>query len=55
MFARRPNGLGECGDVPGVHLALARNEFRIGYVIAGVWTSVCVAFPALAARGEGYR
>jgi nicotinamidase-related amidase len=23
-------------------------------VIAGVWTSVCVAFPALAARAEGY-
>lgn len=24
-------------------------------IIAGVWTSVCVAFPALTARAEGYR
>jgi nicotinamidase-related amidase len=32
-----------------------RNTGKQTLLIAGIWTSVCVAFPALAARAEGYR
>jgi nicotinamidase-related amidase len=32
-----------------------RNTGRQTLLIAGIWTSVCVAFPALSARIEGYR
>lgn len=31
-----------------------RNTGRKTLIIAGVWTSVCVAFPALQAKAEGY-
>lgn len=31
------------------------NTGRTTLVIAGIWTSVCVAFPALAAKAQGYR
>jgi len=32
-----------------------RNTGRKTLIIAGVWTSVCVAFPALQAKAEGYK
>jgi nicotinamidase-related amidase len=32
-----------------------RNTGKQTLLIAGIWTSVCVAFPALAAKAEGYR
>jgi nicotinamidase-related amidase len=32
-----------------------RNTGRQTLLIAGIWTSVCVAFPALSAKIEGYR
>lgn len=32
-----------------------RNTGRQTLLIAGIWTSVCVAFPALSAKLEGYR
>jgi len=32
-----------------------RNTGRRTLIIAGVWTSVCVAFPALQAKAEGYK
>jgi nicotinamidase-related amidase len=33
---------------------LIKNSGRKTLIIAGVWTSVCVAFPALQAKAEGY-
>ncbi|WP_343527731.1 isochorismatase family protein [Sphingomonas sp.] len=41
-------------DAPAFPQAVAATG-RKTLVIAGVWTSVCVAFPALAALAEGYR
>jgi nicotinamidase-related amidase len=32
-----------------------RNTGRKTLIIAGVWTSVCVAFPALQAKADGYK
>jgi nicotinamidase-related amidase len=40
-------------DIPAFPEAV-RATGKHNLLIAGVWTSVCVAFPALAARGEGY-
>lgn len=51
--------IGRKGEVSAWENEDFRNAVRASgkktLVIAGVWTSVCVAFPALQARAEGYK
>jgi nicotinamidase-related amidase len=57
--APRARYIGRKGEVSAWENAEFRNAVRASgkktLVIAGVWTSVCVAFPALQARAEGYK
>lgn len=51
-FVRR-NGEINAWDSPAVVAAVAATGRRT-LIFAGVWTSVCVAFPALSAKAEGF-
>ena len=51
-FVARKDEVNAC-DTPAFSEAV-RATGKHNLVIAGVWTSVCVTFPALAARAEGY-
>jgi hypothetical protein len=49
----RKGVLHSIGDEFGQHDA--ERDRRVGVIMAGVWTSVCVMFPALDARLAGYK
>jgi len=52
--------MNRAGGLPANHelrmfVETVRKTGRKTLIIAGVWTSVCVAFPALQAKAEGYK